>query len=599
MGVPDSGTDWADRELVPYRLRTVRVGVISTAMAVALLSLYPLVARSTPEGGWVLYYLLLGVAAVGGGVVAVLPWERLFQRGRGVPALYLWSVGDILLVSTEVALTGGVRSELWVIYLLTTIFFAASYPVAGQIALLGFTALAYVVAATVAGDPLPGVLVIRLGGLALLAFMASFLSRELMRQMEEHGRQRAAAERHADILDRVASASRQFHSHDTAAVLGAVVDTVADLGLTWAGIARLDASSRSFEIVHSRGLPSEVTGEGNAFSVTGPLARMIESGGLVAAEVDGSDVPGPAWEPARGVVVAPIHVRGDIVAVLGGAVLEGEDPVPGEVAEAVELLASLAGRALELAEAFEEERGTVERLEQLDRLKRDFLSNVSHELRTPLTVMLGVNELLHGHWEELGDDRRRDLFRRQAGHVATLRRTIDRLLDFSRIESGRLDPQVRTTDLTSLVRDVVDRLEGSLERHPLTVESPPSAEVAADPDLLGRVIENLLMNAAAHTPAGTSVRVTVAAEGPQFRLSVSDEGPGIPGPELQHVTDRFFRGGDPDTRPTRGLGLGLALSREILLVHGSALEIESDVGRGTRFSFALKAPASVPRVPQP
>lgn len=584
----------ADRELVPYRLRTVRVGVISTAMAVALLTLYPLVARSAPEGGWMAYYLLLGIAAVGGGVVAALPWERLFHRGWGMPALYLWSVGDIVIISVEVALTGGVRSELWVIYLLTTIFFAASYPVAGQIVLLGFTAAAYVAAATAAGDPLPGVVIVRLGGLGLLAFMGSFLSRELMRQMGQHVRQRAAAERHADILERVAAASRQLHSHDTDAVLEAVVDTVAGLGLTWAGIARLDASSRSFEVVHSLGLPPEVT-SGNAFSVTGPLARMVESGGLVVTDVDGSDAPGPTWEPARGVVVAPIHVRGDIVAVLGGARLEGEGPIPAEVAEAVELLASLAGRALELAAAFEEERGTVERLEQLDRLKRDFLSNVSHELRTPLTVMLGVNELLQAHWEELDDDRRRDLFRRQAGHVASLRRTIDRLLDFSRIETGRIDPQVRSLDLVALVTDLLDRLGGSLERHRLTVELPERADVVADPELLGQVVENLLQNAATHTPPGTLVSVTVVTDGPEVRLTVRDEGPGIQGSDLGQVTERFFRGGDPDRRPTRGLGLGLAVSQEILLAHGTELEVESEVGRGTRFSFSLQAATLAPR----
>lgn len=456
-----------------------------------------------------------------------------------------------------------------------------------QIVLLGFTAVAYVVAAMAASDPLPGVLIVRLGGLGLLAFMASFLSRELMRQMGEHVRQRAAAERHADILDQVAAASRQLHSHDTTAVLEAVVDTVAGLGLTWAGIARLDASSRSFEVVHSVGLPPEVAGEGKEFSITGPLARMVESGALVTCEVDGSDVPGPAWEPARGVVVAPIHVRGDIVAVLGGAVLEGGGPIPDEVAEAVELLASLAGRALELAAAFGEERGTVARLEQLDRLKRDFLSNVSHELRTPLTVMLGVNELLQSHWEELEDDRRRDLFRRQAAHVATLRRTIDRLLDFSRLESGRFDPEVRSVDLVPLVTDLVDRLGDSFEQHRLTVDVPGRAGVVADPSLLESVVENLLLNAATHTPPGTRVSLTIVTDGPEVQLSVSDQGPGIPGSDLGHVTDRFFRGGDPDRRSTRGLGLGLALSREILLAHGSDLEVESEVGRGTRFSFSL------------
>lgn len=591
---PLRGRRW-DRELIPYRLRTVRIGVLSTALALALLLFYPLVAREVPEQGWGVYYLWLAIAAVGGGVVAVLPWERLFLRGWGMLALYVWSVADIVIISVEVALTGGVRSELWVVYMLTTVFFAASYPIAGQLVLLAFTAVAYVMAVLVAGDATAAGVLIRLSGLGLLALMGSFLSRELMRQMEDHLDQREAAERHAGILDRVAAASRQLQSHDTEAVLQAVVATVAGFGLTWAGIARLDPGSQTFKVVHGVGLPEGLGRAGAAFGVDGPLARLIETGSLVTGEVSDEDLPDESWQPARRIVVAPIHVRGDIVAVLGGAMLEGEGPVPPEVVEAVELLASLAGRALELAAAFEEERETVERLEQLDRLKRDFLSNVSHELRTPLTVMLGVTDLLRTRWDDLEEDRKHDLVRRQADHVAALHRTIDSLLDFSRLEAGRLDPDPRPFDLVALATDVATRLQPDFYAHRLTLDLPDRAEAVGDPSLLDRVVQNLLTNAVTHTPDGTSVILEVAVEGGTVRLSVADDGPGIPDPDVTQVTDRFFRGGDPDTRPTRGLGLGLALSREILLAHSSDLEIHSRVGQGTRFSFTLATPSLLRR----
>lgn len=577
--------------MVPYRLRTVRIGLIATAIALVLLALYPAIAPdgSVVSSSW--YYAWLGVAAVAAVVVAALPWEELFRRGWGMPALYLWSIGDILIISIEVAITGGSGSELWVVYLLTTTFFAASYPVAGQVVLLGLTAVMYVLAVLVAGDPMVVPVVVRLCGLGLLTLMGSFLSRELMRQMDEHLGQRQAAERHAGILDRVAAASRQLQSHDTDAVLEAVVETVADMGLTWSGIARLDATSRTFTVVHSKGLPGETTREGQPFGTGGPLAELIRSGGAVSSEVGSRDLPDASWEPARGVVIAPIHVRGDIVAVLGGAVLEGEGPVPEEVVEAVELLASLAGRALELAAAFEEERESVERLEQLDRLKRDFLSNVSHELRTPLTVMLGVTELLDGRWDELDDDRKRDLLRRQSDHVTALKRTIDVLLDFSRLEAGRLVAEVVPFDLADLVTGVTGRLGAGFEEHVLEVDTPGRAEVLGDPDLVERVVENLLVNATTHTPAGTAVTVSVVPDGSVVTLAVADDGPGIPAAEVGQLTDRFFRGGDPDTRPTRGLGLGLALSHEILVAHGSKLQVESEVGRGTRFWFVLPVPS--------
>lgn len=587
------GARW-DRELIPYRLRTVRIGVVASIIAIVLLALYPPVAPSgsIPSLGW--YYGLIAAAAVGVLVVTLLPWEQLFLRGWGMPAMYLWSVGDILIISAEVAVTGGVESEVWAVYLLTTVFFAASYPLGGQVALLAFTALAYVAAVLVAGDPVTVAVVVRLASLSLLALMGSFLSRELMRQMDEHLRHRGAAEQHAEILDRVAAASRQLQSHDTEAVLEAVVETVADLGLSWAGIARLDPGSRTFRIEHSRGLPPRILDEAHVFRPDGPLARLIETGGLVATDVASDELIDASWEPARGVVLAPIHVRGDIVSVLGGIVLEGEGPVEGQVAEAIELLASLAGRALELAAAFEDERGAVERLEQLDRLKRDFLSNVSHELRTPLTVMLGVTELLHDRWEQLDDDRKRDLVRRQTTHVATLERTIGALLEFSKIEGGLVEPTADSFDLVALTSAVCSRMRPALEHHTLVTDWPERADAFADEALVERVVENLLTNAAIHTPPGTTVTVAIAADGDGdgVRLTVADDGPGIPAEEVEHLTDRFFRGGDPDTRPTRGLGLGLALSREILFAHRSKLELETEHGRGTRFSFVLPARSS-------
>jgi two-component system OmpR family sensor kinase len=112
--------------------------------------------------------------------------------------------------------------------------------------------------------------------------------------------------------------------------------------------------------------------------------------------------------------------------------------------------------------------------------------------------------------------------------------------------------------------------------------------VRADPLLLERVMENLLSNAAKHTPEGTAIEIAARVIDGAVEISVADEGPGIPEKELRYLGDRFFRGGDPNTR-TRGTGLGLAVVREILRLHDATLEIESREGRGSRFSFALPA----------
>src|SRR5205807_1616929 len=108
-----------------------------------------------------------------------------------------------------------------------------------------------------------------------------------------------------------------------------------------------------------------------------------------------------------------------------------------------------------------------------------------------------------------------------------------------------------------------------------------------DSQLIEHVVENLLSNAAKHTPPDCAVRVTLQVDAGQARVAVRDTGDGIPKHEIPHLGDRFFRGGEVHTRKTRGTGLGLAFAREVLDLHGQALEIESDVGVGSTFAFAL------------
>jgi two-component system, OmpR family, sensor histidine kinase BaeS len=141
--------------------------------------------------------------------------------------------------------------------------------------------------------------------------------------------------------------------------------------------------------------------------------------------------------------------------------------------------------------------------------------------------------------------------------------------------------------LRPFVEGVLHRLANLLSSHSLVSQLPADVMVRADPMLLDRVVENLLSNAVKHTPRGTAVTISASVEDGQATICVEDRGQGIPHADLQNLGDRFFRGGDPNTRRTRGTGLGLALVREILRLHGSELEISSEVGKGSRFSFRL------------
>ena len=147
-------------------------------------------------------------------------------------------------------------------------------------------------------------------------------------------------------------------------------------------------------------------------------------------------------------------------------------------------------------------------------------------------------------------------------------------------------------DVRAIVETLVARLGALTSGHDLTVEVRRGLTVKADPVLLERILENLLSNAVKYTPMASHICISGRIEGEAAVLAVTDDGPGIPEEELPHLGERFFRGGDPQTRTTRGTGLGLSLVSEILRLHGSELEIQTQLGEGSTFSFRLPVVAS-------
>ena len=326
------------------------------------------------------------------------------------------------------------------------------------------------------------------------------------------------------------------------------------------------------------------------------------------------------------VVGSPIWVQGWLSAVLIGGTRTRRGLDRQEV-EAFELLAAEGGLALENARKFEEEHRAVERLEEVDRMKSDFLATVSHELRTPITVIEGAGLTLARTWDSVDDRTRRDLLAGLTSNAKALDELISNLLDFSRLEAGRLEVRFGRLELTQLLESIAVRLQSLFTRHTLGLEVEPDLVVEADGILIERVVENLLTNAAKHTPEGKRIKsghkvspavviVRSSLDEPAedeihrkkrapggrvyyvevaignlawhwLKVVVRDEGPGIPAEDLAHLGERFFRGGDLNSRPTKGLGLGLALVREALRLHGSSLQIQTEVGGGSSFSFRL------------
>lgn len=404
---------------------------------------------------------------------------------------------------------------------------------------------------------------------------------------ENLSRERVAAERRAFLVATVASVGRRT-TLDPDEVLGIVMDACQHLGFEAGGIALYDESSRTYRVVHARGLPDEYIRTTHPLSM-GLVGQVYkERRTLAVSDYAQFEFGVPRLREAglRAVVAAPVWSAGKLVAALAAGTRSERRLEPEEV-EAIELLSAKAGRALENAQRFEDERRTVERLAELDRMKRDFLSTVSHEIRTPLTAIEGLGVTLEERWNELNEDTRRELINRMNANSTTLHDIISSLLDFSRLEAGRLEAEIKRVDLHGLLRAVATRLDALLVDHAFSLDVRQGLEVMGDPFLLDRVVENLLSNSAKHTPRGSRVEVSANADTNFAEVSVTDSGPGISEDDLQHIGQKFYRGGDPNARPTKGIGLGLALVREILDLHGSTLAVESTVGEGSRFTFRL------------
>jgi signal transduction histidine kinase len=254
------------------------------------------------------------------------------------------------------------------------------------------------------------------------------------------------------------------------------------------------------------------------------------------------------------------------------------------------LVADQLATTLANVRTFAEEQRRRRALEELDRAKTAFFSNVSHELRTPLTLMLGPTEdALSRPERSLGGATLEAVHRNQL----RLLKLVNSLLDFARIEGGRVEPVLERVDLALLTRDVAEAFRPAVERSGLRfeVEVPGAAEAAVDPEMFEKVLLNLLSNALKFTLAG-EIRVALRASGEAFELSVADTGSGIPPAEQARVFERFHRVEGTPARTVEGSGIGLALVSELTRLHGGTVGVESAPGQGSRFTVILPAKPS-------
>ncbi len=307
-------------------------------------------------------------------------------------------------------------------------------------------------------------------------------------------------------------------------------------------------------------------------------------------------LPGGVWqESADSALVMPIGQSGQHLA---GFMILGISPrriFDDEYRGFFDLVASQVTIMIANAKAHEEERKRAEALAELDRSKTAFFSNVSHEFRTPLTLMLGPLEGALSVADDTPFATQRQSLELVHRNALRLLKLVNTLLDFSRIEAGRIqatyepiDLAIFTSELASVFRSAIEQ-EGEMR---LVLNCPPLPEpVYVDREMWEKIVFNLLSNAFKSTFVG-EITVTLRSTNEQVELLVSDTGIGIPTDELPHIFERFHRVKEAKGRTCEGTGIGLSLVQDLARLHGGTVEVTSIVGQGSCFKVAIPKGAS-------
>jgi PAS domain S-box-containing protein len=313
----------------------------------------------------------------------------------------------------------------------------------------------------------------------------------------------------------------------------------------------------------------------------------------------GTSLPSGPWRhvPAQAALL-PISPTAD--SGRAGVLIVGLNPyrlLDDDYRGFLNLVAHQVSAAIAYAHAYEEERSRARALAEIDRVKTTFFSNISHEFRTPLTLMLGpLEELLQR--APPGDSQRAlvDLTYRNGLRLLKL---VNSLLDFSRIEAGRVQAKYQATDLAALTAELASLFRSATDKAglQLIVDCPVLPQPAyVDPEMWEKIVLNLLSNAFKFTFVGEiRVELQVSGDGASVEMRVRDTGIGIAAHELPHIFNRFHRVGGAVGRSIEGSGIGLALVQELVRMQGGTIEVQSEPDAGT--TFTVRVPLGAAHLP--
>lgn len=301
-----------------------------------------------------------------------------------------------------------------------------------------------------------------------------------------------------------------------------------------------------------------------------------------------SEIKGFDWlvkTPARSLMVVPLLADGKCI---GSITLRERNKVRHWISSDIELAKAVAAQAaiaVQQSRLYQKTREQAERLLQLDKQKTEFFQNISHEFRTPITLIQGPLESAVASGEGLSAEQSAIALR----NSRRLLRLVNQLLDLQRLDAGRMQPSFRPCDLVDFVNQIVESFRPYCEKKELHLVTQLSEcpKVYLDMEKFDKVIYNLLSNAMKFTPEGGTIRVNLQSQENYCILQVQDTGIGIVQDQISHLFERFRQAEGSENRSYEGSGLGLALVKELVELHGGKVTVESAYGEGTTFTLWL------------
>ncbi len=289
---------------------------------------------------------------------------------------------------------------------------------------------------------------------------------------------------------------------------------------------------------------------------------------------------------AQALLVVPLILDGEII----GSISLRQNQHPrrwkSSEIELAQAVAAQAAIAVHQARLYQKTRQQAEQLLELDRQKTEFFQNISHEFRTPLTLTIGPLETAIAQKQGLSYEQSEIALR----NSRRLLRLVNQLLDLQRLDAGRMQPNFRPCNLVDFVGQTVDAFRAYCERKQitLTTQLAPCSMVYLDLEKFDKVLYNLLSNAMKFTPEGGRIEVTLQPAGEHCLLKVSDTGIGIRPDQIPSLFERFRQAEGSASRSYEGSGLGLALVKKLVELHGGQISVESNYGQGTTFTVWIQ-----------